>query len=176
MDKNFSELLLNRRSIRKYTDQPLDPDQVRLILQAALTAPSSKSVRPWQFVVVEDRETIEKLKELKPQYAMSLTNAPLAIVVCADTTKSDLWAEDSAIAAVLMQLQAAAFGLGSCWVEVHNRFRGDGEPSEEYVQKLLGIPEEMGVLCVITVGYKNEPRKPMDPEKLLWEKVHLGKW
>lgn len=176
MDKEFPQLLLNRRSIRKYTDQKLDPEQVKLILQAALTAPSSKSVRPWQFVVVEDKDTIAKLKELKPQYATSLTNAPLAIVVCADTTKSDLWAEDSSIAAALMMLQTTALGLGSCWVEVHNRFRGDGEPSEEYVRTLLGIPEEMGVLCVVTVGYKDEARRTMDPEKLLWEKIHIGKW
>ena len=115
MDK-FNSLLLKRRSIRKYTDQPIAPDDVRLILEAALTAPSSKSVRPWQFVVVEDRDMLARLGECKPQYATSVARAPMAVVVTADMTKSDAWIEDASIAAILMQLQAEELGLGSCWV------------------------------------------------------------
>lgn len=174
--ENFNSLLLNRRSIRKYTDEPISPADVRLILEAALTSPSSKSVRPWQFVVIEDREMLEKLGECKPQYATSIARAPLAVVVTADMTKSDAWIEDASIAAILMQLQAEDLGLGSCWVEVRGRFRPDDEPAEDYVRELLGIPEEFGVLCIVSFGHKAEERKPIDPEKLLWEKVHIGKW
>lgn len=174
--ENLHELLINRRSIRRYTDQPVDGDQVKQILEAALMAPSSKSVRPWEFVVVEDKTMLEKLGQCKPVYATSITGAPLAIVVCADTTKSDAWIEDASIAAVFMQLQAQDFGLGSCWVEVRNRFDAAGEPSEEYVRELLGIPPQMAVLCIVTVGHKNEDRKPINPDKLLWEKVHVGEW
>jgi nitroreductase len=100
----------------------------------------------------------------------------LAIVVTADTTKSDAWIEDASIAAMLMQLQAEDFGLGSCWVEVRERFGDDGVPAEEYVREALGIPEEFGVLCIISIGYKDEQRKPINPDKLLWEKVHVGRW
>lgn len=175
MDK-FNSLLLKRRSIRKYTDQPIAPDDVRLILEAALTSPSSKSVRPWQFVVVEDRNMLARLGECKPQYATSVARAPMAVVVTADMTKSDAWIEDASIAAILMQLQAEELGLGSCWVEVRGRFRADGEPSEDYVRQLLGIPEEFGVLCILSFGYKAEERREIDPSKLLWEKVHIGKW
>lgn len=175
MDK-FNSLLLKRRSIRKYTDQPIAPDDVRLILEAALTSPSSKSVRPWQFVVVEDRDMLARLGECKPQYATSVARAPLAVVVTADMTKSDAWIEDASIAAILMQLQAEELGLGSCWVEVRGRFRADDEPSEDYVRQLLGIPEEFGVLCILSFGYKAEERREIDPSKLLWEKVHIGKW
>lgn len=171
---SFHDLLINRRSIRKYTSQPIDPEQVRMILEAALMSPSSKSVRPWQFVVIEDKDTLSRLSECKPQYAASLGTAPLAIVVTADTTRSDVWVEDASIAAILMQLQAADLGLGSCWIEVRERFRVDGEPSEEYVRELLGIPEEFGVPCIITIGHKDEERKPINTEKLLWEKVHIG--
>lgn len=174
--ENFHDLLINRRSIRRYTDQPIDAEQVRLILEAALMGPSSKSVRPWQFVVVEDREMLNKLAECKDNYAVALNTAPLAVVVTADTTRSDVWVEDASIAAILMQLQAADLGLGSCWIEVRERFRPDGEPSEEYVRELLGIPEHFGVPCIITFGYKDEERRPINPEKLLWEKVHIGRW
>lgn len=174
--ENFHELLINRRSIRKYTDQPIDPEQVKQILEAALMGPTSKNLRPWQFVVVEDKETMRQLSELKPNYATSIATAPLAVVVTADTTLSDVWVEDASIAAILMQLQAADFGLGSCWVEVRERFRGDGEPTEDYVREVLGIPENFAVPCVITFGHKAEERRPINTEKLLWEKVHVGKW
>jgi len=174
--ENFHDLLLNRRSIRKYTDEPVDPQHVKMIIEAALTAPSSKSVRPWQFVVVEDRDMLQRLGQCKPNYATSIANAPLAVVVTADITKSDAWIEDASIAAVLMQLQATDLGLGSCWVEVRDRYGNDGEPAEEYVREALGIPEEFGVLCIISFGHKNEQRRPIDPEKLLWEKVHIGTW
>lgn len=174
--ENFHELLINRRSIRRYTDQPVDPEQVRLILEAALMSPSSKSVRPWQFVVVEEKEMLEKLSQCKANYATSIASAPLAIVVTADTTRSDIWAEDASIAAILMQLQATDCGLGSCWVEVYQRFTADGIPSDEYVREQLGIPEEFGVLCIITIGHKDEERKPVNTDKLQWEKVHIGSW
>lgn len=174
--ENFHELLINRRSIRKYTDEPVGADDVRLILEAALMSPSSKSVRPWQFVVVEDKDMLDKLGNCKPNYAASISNAPLAVVVTADIAKSDAWIEDASIAAVLMQLQAADLGLGSCWVEVRDRYGANGESAEEYVREALGIPEEFAVLCIVSVGHKNEARRPIDTEKLLWEKVHIGKW
>jgi putative NADH dehydrogenase/NAD(P)H nitroreductase len=174
--ESFHNLLLNRRSIRKYTPQSLDPDAVRLILEAGLTAPTSKNQRSWQFVVVEDRDMLARLGECKASYATSITKAPLAIVVVADTTKSDAWIEDASVAAIIMQLQAADLGLGSCWVEVRDRFRPDDEPSEDYVRSLLGIPEKFGVLCILSFGYKDEERRPIDPSRLLWEKVHVGQW
>ena len=114
--ENFHELIINRRSIRKYTDEPISPDDVKLILEAGLMAPTSKSSRSWQFVVVEDREMLQHLGECKSNYATSIARAPLAIVVTADPAKSDAWIEDASVAATFMQLQAADLGLGSCWV------------------------------------------------------------
>ncbi len=173
---NFHDLLINRHSIRKYTDQAVNPEDVKLILEAALMAPTSKSLRPWRFIVVEDKQMLENLSKCKPQYAASISSAPLAIVVVGEVTKSDAWIEDASIAAVFMQLQAADLGLGSCWVEVRDRYRADGEPADDYVRDLLGIPDEFSVLCIVSVGYKNEERRPIDPEKLQWEKVHVEKW
>ena len=59
---------------------------------------------------------------------------------------------------------------------MHNRFRDDNEPSEDYVRQLLDIPEKFGVLCIVTFGHKDEQRRPIDPARLEWEKVHIGKW
>lgn len=174
--ENFHELLLDRRTIRKYTGEPVAPEDVKLILEAALTAPTSKSGRSWQFVVVEDRDMLSRLGQCKPNYATSIAEAPLAVVVTADMTKSEAWIEDASVAAIIMQLQAADLGLGSCWVEVRDRYRADGEPAEEYVRELLGIPEEMGVVCIVSFGHKNEERRRIDPSRLQWEKVHIGKW
>lgn len=173
---DFHEMLVNRHSIRKYTAEPLDADQVRLILEAALMAPSSKSGRPWQFVVVEDKDMLVRLGDCKPAYATSVANAPLAIVVCADPASTDTWVEDCSIAAAFMQLQAEALGLGSCWVEVHNRQAADGTPSDDVVRELLGIPDNFTPLCIISVGHKDEVRRPVDPAKLKWEKIHIGSW
>lgn len=174
--ENLHELLVNRRSIRRYTDQPIDPDDVRLILEAGLMAPTSKNCRPWQFVVVEDKDMLERLSNCKDMGAGPVAKCPLAIVVAVDATKSDPYIEDASIAAAYMQLQAADLGLGSCWIQVRGRFTADGVPAEEYVQEALGIPETFPVICILTVGHPDEQRKPQATDKLLWEKVNIGTW
>lgn len=173
---NFHDLIINRRSIRKYTDQQIDPEYVKLIIEAGLMAPTSKSSRSWQFIVVEDKDMLERLGNCKPRYATSIARAPLAIVVAADPAKSDAWIEDASVATAYMQLQASDLGLGSCWVQVRDRYGDDGMPAEEYVQDALGMPDTIPVLCILSIGYKDEERKPLDPEKVLWENVHIGKW
>ena len=110
------------------------------------------------------------------QGAKPIAGAALAIVVTADMTLTDTWIEDASIAAILMQLQAADLGLGSCWIQVRGRFGAMDEPAEDFVRETLGIPEEMGVLCILSIGHKDEERKPFDEEKMMWEKVHIGKW
>lgn len=173
---DLHELLVNRRSIRRYTSQPIAPEDVKLILEAALLAPTSKSSRPWQFVVVEDPEMLQRLSECKEHGAGPIARAPLAVVVAVDPSLADPWIEDASIAATLMQLQAADLGLGSCWIQVRDRYRADGVSANEYVQELLGIPETLPVVCIITFGHKDEERKAVDTSKLLWEKVHIGSW
>lgn len=173
---NLHELLVNRRSIRRYTSEPLKPEEVQLILEAGLLAPTSKSSRPWQFIVVEDREMLTRLAECKEAGAGPIARASLAIVVAADPTLSDPWIEDASIAAAYMQLQASDLGLGSCWIQVRDRYRADGVSANEYIQELLGMPETMPIVCVMTFGHKDEERRPVDTSKLLWEKVHIGQW
>lgn len=174
--ENIHQLLLERHSIRKYTDQPISGDDVKLILEAALLAPTSKNARSWQFVVVEEPAVLERLSACKPQYQASIKGARMAVVVTSSPVRSDAFIEDASIAAVFMQLQAADLGIGSCWVQVRGREDGMGEPSEDVVRNTLGIPHDMVVECIVTFGYPAETRRPVDPSKLLWEKVHLGSW
>lgn len=174
--ENLRELLLTRHSIRRYTPEPIDAESVKKILEAGLLAPSSKNARSWQFVAVDDKEKLSKLADCKPNYATSIKDASLAIVVCTDPTKSEAYIEDATVAAILMHLQAADLGLGSCWVQVRGRFSADEEPSENIVREVLGIPYDIVVECIMTFGHPAETRKPVNPEKLMWEKVHIGSW
>ncbi len=174
--ENLHNLLVNRRSIRRYTDQPIDPEDVKLILEAGLMAPTSKSSRAWQFIVVEDKDMLERLSQCKPVAATPIARCPLAIVVAIDPAVTDPWIEDASIAAAYMQLQVADLGLGSCWIQVRGRFTADGIPSEEVVQEALGMPETLPVICILTIGHKDEERRPVDTSKLLWERVHIGTW
>ncbi len=172
--KDFHQMLLERHSIRRYTDQPIDPEHVKLILEAALLAPCSKSSRAWEFVVVEDKDMLTRLADCKTGGTVPVKNCVMAVVVCMDPQKSEAWIEDGSVAASFMLLQAAALGLGACWVEVRGRFGAEGYPAEEFVRDALNIPESLNPMCIVTLGHPDENRKPVDPDKLLWEKVHIG--
>lgn len=174
--ESLHELLLRRHSIRRYTSQELAPEDVRTILEAALLSPTSKNARSWEFVVVEDKDMLLRLSDCKPVYATSIKDCRLAVVVTTDPSKSEAYIEDATMAAGFMHLQAAALGIGSCWVQVRGRMAADGESSEQVVREALNIPENMVVECIMTFGYPDEQRRPVDPSKLRWEKVHLGSW
>ncbi len=173
---DFHDLIIKRRSIRRYTATPIDPEHVRLILESALLAPTSKSARAWQLVVIENKQKMEQLAQCKPAGAVSLKDCPLAVAVAVDGTRTEAWIEDASVAASYMQLQATALGLGSCWIQVYGRFAADGTPSDQYVQECLGIPETCPVLCILTFGHPAEERKLQDTDKLKWENVHIGQW
>ena len=118
--ENFSELIKNRRSMRKFTDEELTQDQVVTLMKAALMSPSSKRSNSWQFVVIDDKEVLKELSHCKEQASSFIADAALAIVVMADPLASDVWIEDASIASIMIQLQAEDLGLGSCWVFLCN--------------------------------------------------------
>lgn len=174
--ESLHQLLTQRRSIRRYTKEPIDAEQVKLILEAALMGPTSKSSRSWQFVAVDDPAVLSALADCKPTYATSIREAPLAVVVVGDPSKSEAWIEDASIAASFMMLQAVDLGLGACWVQVLGRTAADGTPSEEVIRETLGIPAEFRPVCVVTIGHPDEQRRTIDTDKLKWEKVHIERW
>ncbi len=170
------ELLKTRRSIRKFQEKEVEKEKVDLLLKSALMAPSSRSIRPWEFIAVTDFELLQKLSECRQPAPVFLGTAPLAIVVLADQQVSDVWVEDTSIAATFIQLMAHDLGLGSCWVQVRNRLYKEDETSEKYIKELLGIPKELAVECIIAIGYPDEEKTPFDEEKLLFDKVHYNKF
>ncbi|MBR6190190.1 MAG: nitroreductase family protein [Prevotella sp.] len=173
---SFKTLAQMRRSHRKFTDQEIDAEDVKLILRAALMAPTSKGMRAWQFVVVDDKTDLEKLSDAKDMGGQFIKGAPLAVVVLGDPMQNDCWVEDGSIAAISMQYQAEDLGLGSCWVQMRGRGLSDGTTADTVIRGIFDIPENFSVLCVVAFGHKADERKPQNEEKLKWENVHLGKW
>ena len=103
--ENFSELIKNRRSMRKFTGEELSQEQVVALLKAALMAPTSKRSNSWQFIAVDDKEILKQLANCKEQASAFIADAALAVVVTADPLASDVWIEDASIASIMIQLQ-----------------------------------------------------------------------
>lgn len=174
--KNLHDLLTNRRSIRRFSQDPIPADDVRLIMEAALMAPSSKSSRPWHFILVDDPVTLDRLSQCRQAGAGPIANCRLAVIVCADSSITGPWIEDASIAATYIQLQAQDLGLGSVWIQVRDRFDATGVPADEIIQGILGIPETISIECIVAIGYPDEKKNPQNLDKLLWERVHIGQW
>ena len=156
----FSEVIQKRHSVRKYTDQPVDRDILDTIIEMAQTAPSSKNTHSSAFMVIEDKDMLGAMSEMRDRGSSFMKGAAAAIVVMGDTSKTDIWVENAAISATFIQLAATAMDLGSCWVHVRDRQRSKNDPSlgtaEDYLRGMLGIKDEFKVLCVIALGYEAE--------------------
>ena len=174
--ENFSELIKRRRSMRKFTGEELTQDEVVSLLKAALMSPTSKRSNSWQFVVVDNKSTLELLSKCKEAGASFLKDAAVGIVVLGDPLASDVWIEDASVASIMIQLQAEDLGLGSCWIQVRERYTATGMSADEFVHGVLDIPLQLQVLSIIAVGHKGMERKPFDEDKLQWEKIHLNKY
>ena len=162
--------------MRQFTDELLSGDEVKMLLRAGLIAPSSKGLHSYEFLVVEDKEMLAALSQCKQGGSDFLAGAPLAIVVLADPAISDVWIEDASVAATHILLQAEDLGLGACWIQVRERYDAEGQPAEQIVKSLLGIPEGLRAVCIIAVGHKGMERKPQNEDRLKWERVHIGRY
>lgn len=162
--------------MRKFTSEELTQDEVVTLLKAALMAPTSKRSNSWQFIVVDDKPTLDLLSRCKESGASFLKDAALGIVVAGDPLASDVWIEDASVASIYLQLQAEDLGLGSCWIQVRERWAADGRSADEYVHGVLDLPLQLQVLSIIAIGHKGMERKPFNEEHLQWEKIHLNKY
>ena len=172
----FQNLLIQRRSIRKYTEDLLRPEETEMILRAALLSPTSKNSHSWQFVVVEDKEMLQILSNCKSHGSSFVADCALAVVVLGNPIVSDVWIEDASIASFAMQLQAEDIGIGSCWVQVREREMEEDIAAQDYVREVLEIPMPYEVLSIIACGKKQKERNPNDVEALFWENVHIGEF
>lgn len=165
------DLIRERRSIRSFTGEPVDRQSRDLLVEALVRAPSSRNINPWTFVLVDDPDLLASLARAKQSGSGFLKGAALAVVMCGDDTQSDVWVEDCSIAAILLQMTALSLGLGSCWAQIRLR-RHDGETSaEQFVQKLLGLPEHVRVASIIGIGHPAEKREPLGDDELQYDKV-----
>lgn len=165
------EAICRRRSIRKYTGDPLEEGQLDAILRAGLLAPTSQNRRPWTFVAVQDRDVLARLARAKKAGAAMIADAAAAIVVTADGDAIDTWIEDESIALAYMHLVASDLGLGSCWVQMHLRAAADGTDSEQAVREVLGLGDEQRVVGVLAVGLPAQELAPHDAAEADLSKV-----
>lgn len=170
---DFKDLVQKRRSIRKFTDEEISSEQLQLILRAALMSPTSKGTRAWHFIVVDDKDMLEKMSNVREMGSQFVAGAAVAIVVLGDRDVTDAWVEDAALAAVTMQYQAAELGLGSCWCHIRNRFSAVQEPADNLLRFLLKYPENLTAECIIGIGHPAIERKLQDEDGLKWENVSI---
>ena len=161
MSDIFQEFV-KRRSIRRYTEEPVSEEALRRILAVGLMSASGKSKFPWQFIVVRDRAMLEKLSNCRVGVARMLAKAACAIVVIGDKTITDTVVEDCTIAAINMHLEASSLG----------REAEDGRSTDAFVRDLLGFPEAYQLQAVLSLGHPLKEARPHDVEKLDWSKVH----
>ncbi len=160
------EAILSRRSIRRYTSEPVAEETVSELLRAAMSAPSANNLQPWHFVVVDDREVLDAIQEFHP-YSKMLSEAPLAILVCGDSRAEDKQSymiQDCSAATQNLLLAAYAVGLGAVWLGIHPR-----QGRIEGCRKLFDLPDHILPLALIAIGHPAE-RKPradrFDPSRV----------
>lgn len=166
------ELMRTRRSVRQYTDAVIDDAQIKQILSAALLAPSGHSKYPCEFIVVKNRETLEKMSHCRVGVAKMLTNAAVAVVVIADRDKSDTIIEDCSVAMMNMELMATSLGIGNCWIQCRGREAEDNSPSEDYLRGILHFPDNYACQSILSLGIPAKTPRPRDLDKLNFDKIH----
>ena len=168
--------IYSRRSIRKFVDTPLTGEEVQILLEAGLRAPSSKNKHTTQFILIEQREMLDRLSHMRESGALFLQQVPLGIVILGSPMECERWIADASLAAGYIQLQAEALGLGSCWADAYGCYTGNGQESSEYVRNLLGIPYQLEVFCILAIGHKASDAAPRPTESLKWEKIHIERY
>lgn len=172
----MTNAIFKRASVRKYKTEPVLQEQIELLMKAGMAAPSAMNMQPWEFVVVQNREKLNKIMEIHP-YSSMLKEAPLAIIVCADIKKSayegfsekKYWIQDCSAATQNIMLEATELGLGSVWLGTY--------PKEEVIKpiaKEFDLPENIIPVTIIAVGHPEGEVQPKD--KFNKAKVHYDEW
>ncbi len=164
------EAILTRRSIRKYTKQPVPDEVLKELLGAAMCAPSAGNRRPWWFVVINDRKIMNEIPEYHP-YAQMLKEAPVAILVCCerDLQLGEHGVEDCSAATQNILLAAHAKGLGAVWLGI-----SPAGPVVTAIKNLLNLPEHIIPISLISIGYPAEQRPR--PDRYRADRIHYNQW
>lgn len=165
------DAILSRRSIRRYTAQPVPEPAVKELLEAAMSAPSAGNQQPWHFVVINDRGILDEIPKYHPHSDM-LKEASVAVLVCGDLKlekDGGFWIQDCSAATQNILIAAHAKGLGAVWLGIY-----PDEKRIDATRRLLGIPEHVMPLSLIAVGYPAE-KKPR-PDRYQASRIHQNKW
>lgn len=165
------EAIYTRRSIRKFTPQPVSGELVEGFIKAGMNAPSAVNQQPWQFVIIDDRTTLNEIMTVHPHSAM-LAQATVAILVCGDLsleTRQGYWVQDCAACTENILLEIADAGLGAVWLGVYPR-----EERVEGIRRILGIPSQVVPFSLIPVGHPAEEKAPND--KFNPDRIHRNSW
>ena len=163
--------LLERRSIRTYTPQPVSDDIIKELIRAAMCAPSAGNEQPWHFVVINERRILDEIPTFH-KHAGMVKKAPAAILVCGDLEKEvhkGFWVQDCSAAVENLLIAVADKGLGAVWTGLYPR-----EDRVEGMRRLLGIPEHIVPFALIPVGYSNEKNRSV--ERFDASRIHYNKW
>ena len=172
----LKNILKTRRSVRRFSPTAVSREILLDIVNQTLTAPSSRNMRTSRFIIVDDKPTLEKLSKMRDYGSEFMKDAAAAIIIAADTTKTDLWRENCAISATIMQLAVVDAGLASCWVHIGGRPRlkdePNGEQAEDYIRTFIDVPEHWALECAIALGYSDYTPKPLpehdDSASIVW--------
>jgi nitroreductase len=165
------DIINKRRSIRVYKDKVVEKEKIEKLLRAAMQAPSAANQQAWEFIVVEDKETLKKISEMSP-YSKPAVNSPLTFIVLGNKDNMmvpECWQQDLGAAVENLLLEAVELDLGGVWMAV--------APMEErmsYIKKLFNLPENIVPYSVIPVGYPRE--EPWFADRYDSNKVHYEKW
>jgi nitroreductase len=163
--------ILERRSIRKYTDEPISDQDIKELLQAAMAAPSAGNQQPWEFIVVNDREILNKIPEVHP-YSQMLMMAPLAIIVCGNLDKEKhegYWVQDCSAATENILIEAQYKGLGAVWLGIYPR-----KERVKGLKELFNLPEDIIPLSIVSIGHPAESKEPSN--RYNQSAIHINKW
>ena len=165
------EAISGRRSIRKYTADPVSEEAVETLLRAAMSAPSANDEQPWHFVVIRDRALLDQIPAFH-QYAKMLTEAATAILICGDQKSAGhlgYLIQDCSAATENLLIAAHAAGLGAVWLGIYPR-----EPRIQGIRDLLGLPPHIMPVALVAIGHPGERKPPSNRFKK--DRVHLDHW
>lgn len=165
------DIIFSRRSIRRYKKQTVEQEKIEKLLRAAMQAPSAANQQPWEFIVVQEKENLEKLSGIS-LYSKMIADAPLAIVLLANEDRMRLqhyWEQDMAAAAQNILLEAAYLGLGGVWIGV-----APMQDRMKLISELYGLKSKLKPFCVIPIGYPEEGQEHKyvdryDPGRVYYE-------
>jgi nitroreductase len=165
------EALKTRRSVRAFTSRPVSLDTVRELIRAAMHAPSAGNEQPWHFIIITERELLDRIPDYHP-YAGMLAEAPVAVLVCGDIREEKhpgMWVQDCAAATQNLLLAAHAKGLGAVWVGIHPR-----EDRIEPLRSLIEMPETVVPFALVPLGFPAET--PEQEDRFRPELIHMNRW